>query len=480
MNFLTNIRNKRRYKFVAMFMTLSFLNQLVFPVYTYALTGGPSQPEVQSFEPIGTSQMVDLATGDFNYNIPLIDVGGYPVNLSYHAGVTMDQEASWVGLGWTLSTGQINRQMRGLPDDFKGDTMTYDNNLKPNYTVGGTFKFKPHAFGLGKKDGALKKDALSFDVGFGLQYNSYEGPSLTPSAGVSYQLNDHASVAFNVKSTPDGFCISPSTSLSANFSKKSAVDTKLGLNAGVSFNSRQGVKDYNMSTSANIVQNKMMGGWPYAVTGASSSSSNGSVISAVPNTYTPTVRGNFVTENGTFNASFGTEIFGAEGDATINGYHSVQSLVENQTEESAYGYDHTHEALPEDVLDFNREKDGNFSVNSTNLPITNYTYDLYSVQGQGVSGMFRPYRSQVGYVHDNRQVSGSEGGSGGAEIGVGQHQRRGEARAREPLGRGLEQGGLAHQRDELLGIGLARERPEAGAGAAAEKNGSDHGNGLVL
>ena len=64
--------------------------------------------------------MVDLSSGDMSYNIPLMDVGGYPLNLAYTAGVGMDQEASWVGLGWNLSVGQINRNVRGLPDDFNG------------------------------------------------------------------------------------------------------------------------------------------------------------------------------------------------------------------------------------------------------------------------------------------------------------------------------------------------------------------------
>ena len=31
--------------------------------------------------------MVDLFTGDFSYNIPLLDVGGYPVNLFYRSGI---------------------------------------------------------------------------------------------------------------------------------------------------------------------------------------------------------------------------------------------------------------------------------------------------------------------------------------------------------------------------------------------------------
>src|SRR5215831_3370976 len=36
---------------------------------------GPSQPEMSSFKSVGNDNMVDLFTGDFSYNIPLMDVG---------------------------------------------------------------------------------------------------------------------------------------------------------------------------------------------------------------------------------------------------------------------------------------------------------------------------------------------------------------------------------------------------------------------
>ena len=50
------------------------LYQIIFPAAVFALTGGPSQPETESFSPIDASNSVDLFTGDFNYNIPLLDV----------------------------------------------------------------------------------------------------------------------------------------------------------------------------------------------------------------------------------------------------------------------------------------------------------------------------------------------------------------------------------------------------------------------
>src|SRR6185436_20340491 len=107
-------------KFIAAFLLVLFATQTLAPNVAYALTSGPEQPEMKGFEPIGNSDMVDLFSGDFSYNIPLLDVGGYPVNLAYHSGSGMDDEASWVGTGWSLNAGSVNRQLRGLADDFNG------------------------------------------------------------------------------------------------------------------------------------------------------------------------------------------------------------------------------------------------------------------------------------------------------------------------------------------------------------------------
>src|SRR5689334_18289957 len=104
---------KKLLKVTASTLLLSFTFQLVLPLRALALTTGPSQPEVQSFEPVGTTEMVNMFTGDFNYNIPLMDVEGYPINIAYHSGVGIEQEASWVGLGWNINPGEINRTVRG-------------------------------------------------------------------------------------------------------------------------------------------------------------------------------------------------------------------------------------------------------------------------------------------------------------------------------------------------------------------------------
>ncbi|RBL91729.1 hypothetical protein [Chitinophaga flava] len=113
--------NKRSKKTIAFFLLSILAYQIGFPIAAYALTAGPTSPETSSFEPVDTTDMVNLQSGDFNYNMPLVEVpgpeGNFPLSLSYHAGITTNEEASWVGLGWTLNPGAINRSENGYADD---------------------------------------------------------------------------------------------------------------------------------------------------------------------------------------------------------------------------------------------------------------------------------------------------------------------------------------------------------------------------
>lgn len=93
-----------------------------------ALTGGPVMPEYAQFEQVTADNLVDPSTGNFTYVIPLLELpgpsGGYPLALSYHSGIKHDQEATWVGLGWSLNAGAINRAVRGTPDDYLNAVVT--------------------------------------------------------------------------------------------------------------------------------------------------------------------------------------------------------------------------------------------------------------------------------------------------------------------------------------------------------------------
>lgn len=408
-------------KTLAIYLAMMILLETLQPMQIYALTGGPSQPEFEAFTPIGTSDMVDLASGDFNYNIPIMDVGGYPLNLAYNSGVTMDQEASWVGLGWNLDVGQINRQVRGLPDDFNGDEMIYENSLKPNVTVGADFNAFITAFGVdesaGKKGTSL---GAKLSTGLGVRYNNYDGVTITNSSGISYNISDNLSVGMNVTSSAsEGVSVSPSVSFNKKFKGTFDSDTKLGSSVGVNYNSRKGIESVTLTNSASSTFNTNVNKENVHV--ASFGNSTSSSISFVNASFTPSKRVGMSSSNYMFSVNVEGELWGLEGGMKFAGYRTSQGVKDSEKYkvEKAYGFENTYNAGRSDILDFNREKDRTFNKNTTSLPITNNTYDLYSIQGQGISGMYRPYKSQVGYVYDNETTDASSGGSLGLEFGAG-------------------------------------------------------------
>lgn len=419
---IQRIRNSRAIRLLSVYLILNLTAQIVAPMSALALTGGPAQPEFGSFTPVNASNMVDLSSGDMNYNVPLMDVGGYPLNIAYSSGTGMDDEASWVGLGWNLSVGQVSRNVRGIPDDFQGDELIYENHMKPNVTVGANLTFQPGAFGV-DLEGNKEFSPDNYNVGLAVMYNNYTGFTAEPSLGLSAELNKNVSVGFNVRSGNDGLAVSSQLSIHEDQNKETKKH-KISCKVGVGMNSRQGLtstslgmtkkttyKKRSSDTDASYAANKNAKGGP----------SIGSAIGFAEHTYTPSKRVGMSTGTFTFNASFGVEMTGIEGQADITAYGTIQKVKASEKYKlvRSYGYEHTERAKPVDVVDFNREKEGVMSVNATNAPVTSYTYDIYSVQGQGVGGMYRPYRNQIGYVFDPLVQDGSFSGSLGLEFGSG-------------------------------------------------------------
>lgn len=421
---ILRIQKSRGFKMMSAFLVLNILAEIFAPTAALALTGGPKQPEFSSFTPVGASDMVDLSSGDMNYNIPLMDVGGYPLNIAYSSEIGMDDEASWVGLGWNLSVGQINRSVRGLPDDFNGDQMVYENNMKPNITAGATFKLTPNLFGVeadftqnASEGDSSTNIGVSVSLGVTATYNNYTGFTMKSSVGVQLDLSKACSVGFNAENGPDGLSLSPSVSIHSKKQQKDQTNTSLTGTVGVSMNSRQGLS----ATTLSMTKNKSKGSKAENNQENLGSSSTGSSIGFTDELYTPTKRVAMNTESFTLNAALGSEVFGGEAQGQITAFGTIQSIDPSELYKTraAYGYENTDRSDKYGILDFNREKDGTFNVNTTNLPLTNYTYDIYSVQGQGVSGTYRPFRNQVGYVYDSYVSDGSSSTSLGVEIGMG-------------------------------------------------------------
>lgn len=408
-----NFRNSRKAKAIAIVLSYSFILDLVFPTITYGI-GGPDTPEATAFTPAGVTNMVDPFTGAFSYNIPLLDIGGYPINIAYSGSPNMEQEASWVGLGWNINPGAINRQKRGMPDDFKGDLVHEEMNMRPNQTFATSVALGGEAFGF---------DFGGANVNIGFKLNNYDGFGITSGAGVSLSASEGAasgSLGVQFTNSPDGLDINPNASFSVKVDKETKKMNAMAggsLGIGAAFNTRQGLKAVNVSASVSggggskKVPSSHIGG----------ATSTGGVVSLIDNTYMPSYK--FPHVNGSFSGTFkyGAGAYGGDVDFTFQGSFSSQGLATKSRTTPAYGYFHEEKANNEDnvLMDFNREKERPFSRTMPFLHTANHTYDLYSVSGQGVSGMFRAFRNEAGYVHDPRVKDITGGGRLGLEYNGG-------------------------------------------------------------
>ncbi|WP_407427541.1 hypothetical protein, partial [Arcticibacter sp.] len=106
-----------------LFLFFSFLmNNLQAQIFPVPISPAPTAAALAKYADIPIS----LYTGLPQINIPLYEISGktlkLPISLSYHAGgFKVEENASWVGLGWSLNAGGVvTRTVRGLNDDLHG------------------------------------------------------------------------------------------------------------------------------------------------------------------------------------------------------------------------------------------------------------------------------------------------------------------------------------------------------------------------
>ncbi len=418
------IRTEKRKRALAFLLLITIVSEVLTPTASFALTGGPSQPEVEAFTPVNTSEMVDLSSGDFNYNIPLLDVGGYPINIAYNSGISMEQEASWVGLGWNLNVGAINRTLRGLPDDFNGDAITKEIKMKDNKTYGVNVGVGFELFGLKTKK--IKSGKAKLSVGIGLTVNNYTGigVELSASPGISAgepskgKLN--ASIGFK-SSNSSGLTVSPNVSFSKRLSdidKTDNTSTHGSIGIGLAMNSRSGLKDLSFNASLQGVKEKSTG----EIDKLGGSFNSYAAVNFGASTYIPYINNSMINNSIALSIHIGAGAFGSDVDVTLSGFYSNQTIMDNTAVLPSYGYMYNHfgQNQTKALVDFNREKDNSFSRYTKNLPLSNLTYDVYSITGQGIGGSFRSFRGDVGYVYDNEARNLSDSYSVGGELSAGQ------------------------------------------------------------
>lgn len=385
----------------------------------YRDENGPTQPEMQAFQSVNVNNMVDLFSGDFSYNIPLMDVGGYPISLGYKSGISMDQEASWVGLGWNINPGTITRNLRGLPDDFNGqtDTVKKINHIKENKTIGVTVGGGVEIVGF----------PLGVGANAGIFYNNYKG------YGLEYGLNASIAAASTAKgsltaglslsnNSQSGLTLAPSLSIALN---QKYADENYGatgsFSASLPYNSRAGLKalqlsagyhQYGLDEKNQRVSTQVAN---FAV---------GSISFALP-TFNPKITTPYASYLYSFTGKIGGEWNLLHPNGYISGYVASQAINNEDTALSlpAYGYLNYQNGQrnASALLDFNRDRELPYQEKpaTPHIGVPNYTYDLFSMTAEGNGGMFRAYRGDIGYVYDHHMETKDASGAGSLEVGLG-------------------------------------------------------------
>lgn len=376
-----------------------FIAELLLPCAASALTSGPAQPEFTSFEPLGTTGMVNEFTGQFTYNIPLLEVPGphgssYPVTLSYHSGGAAEEDASWVGLGWTLNMGSISRGMRGLPDDANGEDVKQVNRMPASETW---------MTGFYSTLQVASYDVLEFS--HAKRYNNYTGYSIT--SGSMLNILNLASVGTTTQNGVKRF--SATVDWSRLFSQ---LMTSPGGLAGQSAISLENAS--NGPTYARMLLQQM-------------SSVYGAVGSYLTRSFSTTVMPNATTEYTGVDkvGKFGATVGFIAGPVLIGLHDGVAvgySKREARSEIVRKGYGYLYQggaSLGDDMTDHSSERETPWTSRDRYLSPSYHSYDQFTCNAQGIVGTLRLVHDRAGYTTPVGTTSQIDNVDLGLEVGGG-------------------------------------------------------------
>lgn len=356
-----------------------------------------------------------MQSGDFSYQVPLADIpspyGNYPLSLSYHAGISPQQEASWVGLGWSLNPGVISRDIRGVPDDqLHGGTLGFIYQYSATQTWSVDLGYSNGAFSLGQtfsSDGSVGFSAtvgvklggvvgVGFSVGtdaIGLNASVGSGPASLNASLMLSTATGKANASVGAKLQAGG------ASLGAQVSTGSGASANVGFGnskAGVGLSvSSQGVSASAHAGSVSMSKSKngtsvSVGGGTLSVSNASSNGTN--------KTSTAGFAVVIPTNIGVFSFGFSQNTY--------------EYWMRSATSEYLYGYMYQAgpaidvakkndvESLPDAVAGTQKSSSGNIpwkwtmkgrALESVGEKDMVPAYDMYSVSSEGASGSFRPF-----------------------------------------------------------------------------------------
>ena len=425
---------------IAYFFLILLSTELLLPATARALTSGPSQPETKQFSPASVSDMVDLFTGDLRYNIPLLDVDGYPINLNYASGIGMDDEASWVGLGWNLNVGAVTRQLRGLPDDLSGDVVETEHYLKPRVTTGGKFTGRVEFAGIE----AFKELKMGGSFSLGLFYDNYTGygAEVGANSGISLSMGGSTPMTAGLNSgitsnTGNGVSLSHGASLGYAMSMDEKAAASISGSATLGYNTREGLKDLSLGTSFSVsstdeepskvfnqqTRDAVKGDQSvpfYNSYGSGNAHGSSSVSFNTPPFY-PASKIPYRNTSRTFSLDIGGAIYVVDIGAGITGYKSMREVLTPVTTNYAYGALYAEKGKNDKnaLMDFLREKENVVVPGLRQLPLPVATSDLFSYSSQAGGGQFKVYGGSSGVVFDNTVEDISDNKTLGTDYGWG-------------------------------------------------------------
>lgn len=388
-------------KKIAILLSCTLVYQMVYPLKALALNAGPSQPEFQGFSPIGTSSLIDPFSGDFSYNIPILDIEGYPLNLVYHTTSNVEEEASWVGYGWNINVGTLNRMVRGLPDDMNGDQIKHYQNVKDRSTRSTGISFTPNLtamFDINDRVGV--STGLQATLGYTEEDDNYVGYSVGYSMGLGVYADvnlgpvsvaGNAGVSATVHSSA-GATLTPYAGFSVG-AEKDGISIGIGVSKTRSFNTISGWENPFTVGSFNIGN----------ISQTFHQSHLNSISNEIPTFTAPfetkTV-GNTMKINLKADISFLPKIKTALGitAAFVNANTSTKYSSENNLR--GYGYMYSENATDRDVLDYTRDNDGAINKEMPFMPPAMKTYDVFQSTAHNGGGTFRADRNDYGIVGD--------------------------------------------------------------------------------
>jgi len=317
--------------------------------------------------------------GDFTYSIELGDVDGvFPLTLSYSSeSVTWDAEASWVGLGWNLNVGALQRTVNGLPDDARGDILEEQQVRKNQVRVGLDIQLKGELWG-----GPLTGGKMT------ILYDNYEGISI----GRTYMLGG---LTMGFQSG-----VGPSVSYSHSFlsyveKQNNEIKKQYSSSLGISLSPAS----YSFSLNSSWME-KTKDGDKKLSGGATLFSSGQYVLGS----------SKFPSWSMGVNISFapGTEFFGAEGLVLTGGSFFFRNFYKKPMRFKSYGYLYLDEGINKEKarLDFMYDGPEGYTPGNPTIAPVYLTPDMYSASAFGLSLQFRPQRRNIGFVHPQLLHSG--------------------------------------------------------------------------